>query len=133
MLAKNGCMAVSEGGKHADRPRRRSRVQDSEILHAVSKAAKADGVVVSGLELSQNPARIPWEEAELQKMLGNINITHGIHYRCTEYGGVAGSKHNDYVKGANIAAFKKSRRRDASLRCRLASASSSLIFTFQRV
>jgi glutamate dehydrogenase (NADP+) len=30
-----------------------------------------------------------------------------IYPRCAEYGGVAGSKHIDYVKGANIAGFKK--------------------------
>jgi len=118
-------------GHHADRPRRRSRVQGSEILYALSKTAKADGVAVSGPEMSQNSARIPWKEAELQKMLGNI--MHGIHHRCAEYDGIAGSKHIDYVKGANIAGFKKSRRRDASLRRRIASASSSLIFSFRRV
>jgi glutamate dehydrogenase (NADP+) len=31
----------------------------------------------------------------------------GIHERCVEYGGAAGSDHIDYVKGANIAGFVK--------------------------
>jgi glutamate dehydrogenase (NADP+) len=32
---------------------------------------------------------------------------HDIHARCVEYGGTAGAKHIDYVRGANIAGFKK--------------------------
>jgi glutamate dehydrogenase (NADP+) len=35
------------------------------------------------------------------------DIMNGIHDRCAEYGGVASGKHIDYVKGANIAGFKK--------------------------
>jgi glutamate dehydrogenase (NADP+) len=31
----------------------------------------------------------------------------GIHTSCLEYGGRPGSKIPDYVKGANIAGFKK--------------------------
>jgi glutamate dehydrogenase (NADP+) len=31
----------------------------------------------------------------------------GIHERCAEYGGKPGSKVIDYVRGANIAGFKK--------------------------
>ena len=31
----------------------------------------------------------------------------GIHSRCIEYGGSAGTDHIDYVRGANIAGFKK--------------------------
>ena len=32
---------------------------------------------------------------------------HGIHASCVEYGGSPGTKHIDYVRGANIAGFKK--------------------------
>jgi glutamate dehydrogenase (NADP+) len=31
----------------------------------------------------------------------------GIHDRCAEYGGKAGTDRIDYVRGANIAGFKK--------------------------
>jgi glutamate dehydrogenase (NADP+) len=62
-------------------------------------------VAVSGLEMSQNSARIYWKEEELQRLL--VDIMEGIHARCTEYGGRAGTKTIDYVKGANIAGFKK--------------------------
>lgn len=104
-LIKNGCIAVSEGanmptdldGVHA--------FKAAKILFAPGKAANAGGVAVSGLEMSQNSARISWSEAELRKLLQET--MQGIHDRCVQYGGTADSKHIDYVKGANIAGFKK--------------------------
>jgi glutamate dehydrogenase (NADP+) len=77
----------------------------AQILYAPGKAANAGGVAVSGLEMSQNSARIAWKEADLQQLLKDIMA--GIHERCAEHGGKAGSKHIDYVRGANIAGFKK--------------------------
>ena len=105
LLVKNGCIAVSEG---ANMPTDLDGVhvfKKAGILYAPGKAANAGGVAVSGLEMSQNSARIAWKEEELQKLLKDIML--GIHNRCAEYGGKAGSKHIDYVKGANIAGFKK--------------------------
>jgi glutamate dehydrogenase (NADP+) len=55
--------------------------------------------------MSQNAARISWKEPELQQLL--TEVMSGIHDRCVEYGGTAGSDHIDYRRGANIAAFKK--------------------------
>jgi len=104
-LVKNGCKAVSEG---ANMPTDLDGVhvfKKAGILYAPGKAANAGGVAVSGLEMSQNSARISWKEAELQQLLKDIMA--GIHSRCAEYGGKAGTKHIDYVKGANIAGFKK--------------------------
>ena len=43
--------------------------------------------------------------AQLQRLLQDIMS--GIHSSCLEYGGRPGSKIPDYVKGANIAGFKK--------------------------
>jgi glutamate dehydrogenase (NADP+) len=64
---------------------------------------------MSGLEMSQNSARIAWGEAELQGKLRDL--MQGIHDRCLQYGvedgDPDGSGHCDYVKGANIAGFKK--------------------------
>ncbi|HEX8444735.1 MAG TPA: NADP-specific glutamate dehydrogenase [Allosphingosinicella sp.] len=105
LLVKNGCMAVSEG---ANMPTDLDGVhvfKKAQILYAPGKAANAGGVAVSGLEMSQNSARISWKEAELQQLLKDI--MHGIHERCAEYGGRAGTNHIDYVRGANIAGFKK--------------------------
>jgi glutamate dehydrogenase (NADP+) len=104
MLIANGCMAVSEG---ANMPTDLAGVhvfKDARILFAPGKAANAGGVAVSGLEMSQNSARISWKEDELQRLL--LDIMEGIHSRCLEYGTDA-TGHCDYVKGANIAGFKK--------------------------
>ena len=79
--------------------------QEARILYAPSKAANAGGVAVSGLEMSQNSARITWKEEELQALLRNI--MQDIHEKCVEHGRVQGSDYVDYVKGANIAGFKK--------------------------
>lgn len=104
-LVRNGCIAVSEG---ANMPTDLDGVhifKKAQILYAPGKAANAGGVAVSGLEMSQNSARISWKEAELQQLLKDIMS--GIHERCAEYGGKAGTHHIDYVRGANIAGFKK--------------------------
>ena len=104
-LVANGCIAVAEGanmptdidGVHA--------FKAAKILYAPGKASNAGGVAVSGLEMSQNSARIFWKRDEVDKLL--TDIMEGIHDRCVEYGGQAGSDHIDYVRGANIAGFKK--------------------------
>jgi glutamate dehydrogenase (NADP+) len=104
-LVANGCTAVSEG---ANMPTDLDGVRvfkEASILYAPGKAANAGGVAVSGLEMSQNSARISWKEAELQQLLRDI--MDGIHERCLEYGRRAGSDTVDYVRGANIAGFKK--------------------------
>jgi glutamate dehydrogenase (NADP+) len=105
MLVANGCIAVSEG---ANMPTDLDGVRvfkQAQILYAPGKAANAGGVAVSGLEMSQNSARMSWKEANLQEQL--VDIMHDIHARCLEYGGTAGAKYIDYVRGANIAGFKK--------------------------
>ena len=78
--------------------------QEAKILFAPSKAANAGGVAVSGLEMSQNSARISWKEEELQQLLRDI--MQGIHDQCREYGEEPGGYIN-YLKGANIAGFIK--------------------------
>jgi glutamate dehydrogenase (NADP+) len=105
MLVGNGCKAVSEG---ANMPTDLDGVhifREAKILYAPGKAANAGGVAVSGLEMSQNSTRMSWKEEELQKHL--VDIMLDIHARCAEYGGAPGSRHIDYVRGANIAGFKK--------------------------
>ncbi|ABF54476.1 NADP-specific glutamate dehydrogenase [Sphingopyxis alaskensis] len=103
-LVRNGCIAVSEG---ANMPTNLDGVhvfKDARIMFAPGKAANAGGVAVSGLEMSQNSARRAWSEGELQQMLKDI--MDGIHARCLTYGD-QGNGYIDYVKGANIAGFKK--------------------------
>jgi glutamate dehydrogenase (NADP+) len=106
MLVANGCKAVSEGANMPTDLEGVHVFKDARILYAPGKAANAGGVAVSGLEMSQNSARISWKEEELQRLL--VDIMQGIHNRCVEYGGVAGGgSYIDYVRGANIAGFKK--------------------------
>lgn len=104
-LVKNGCIALSEGANMPTDLEGVHAFKDAKILFAPGKAANAGGVGVSALEMSQNSARLSWTEEQLEKQLHDIMV--GIHNNCVEYGGSAGSDHVDYVKGANIAGFKK--------------------------
>ena len=54
--------------------------------------------------MSQNSGRCAWKEAKLQQMLKDI--MDNIHKSCQTYGDQGGG-YIDYVKGANIAGFKK--------------------------
>jgi glutamate dehydrogenase (NADP+) len=103
-LIKNGCKAVSEG---ANMPVDLDGVhvfKEAGICYAPGKAANAGGVAVSGLEMSQNSARLSWTDELLQQQLKDI--MKGIHDSCAEYGS-KGDGTIDYVKGANIAGFVK--------------------------
>ena len=104
LLVANGCIAVAEGANMPTNLEGAHVFRDAKILFAPGKAANAGGVAVSGLEMSQNSARISWKEDQLQQLL--VDIMDGIHARCMEYGQQSGG-HCDYVKGANIAGFKK--------------------------
>ncbi len=103
-MIANGIRAVSEG---ANMPTVQEGIHDfvnAKVLFAPSKAANAGGVAISGLEMSQNSARITWKEEELQKLLKDI--MEDIHESCVEYG-QTDDGYIDYVKGANIAGFIK--------------------------
>ncbi len=103
-LVANGCIAVAEGANMPSTLEATHVFKDAKIMFAPGKAANAGGVAVSGLEMSQNSERRAWKEEELQKML--LDIMQGIHSRCIAYGD-EGDGYVDYVKGANIAGFKK--------------------------
>mgnify|MGYP003631420593 CR=1 FL=1 len=102
-LVKNGCIAVSEG---ANMPTEEAGVAvflAAGVAFAPSKAANAGGVAMSGLEMSQNSARISWAEVDLNKQLREIMKK--IHDTCVLYG--REGDHINYVKGANIGGFIK--------------------------
>ncbi len=103
-LVANGCIAVSEGANMPTDLEGVHVFKDAKIMFAPGKAANAGGVAVSGLEMSQNSERRSWKEDELQQMLKDIMS--GIHSSCLTYGDRGGG-YIDYVKGANIAGFKK--------------------------
>ncbi len=103
-LIKNGCIGVSEGANMPTEKEGIHAYQEAKILFAPSKAANAGGVAVSGLEMSQNSARLSWTEDELQKLL--CDTMKGIHDKCVQYGRESDDYVN-YLKGANIAGFVK--------------------------
>ncbi len=103
-LLKNGCIAVSEGANMPTAQNAMDLFLEAKILFAPSKAANAGGVAVSGLEMSQNSARISWKEEELQALLRQI--MQKIHKQCEQYGRESDTYVN-YVKGANISGFVK--------------------------
>jgi len=105
VLIANGCIGVAE---RANMPTNLDGVhafKAAKVLYGPGKAANAGVVAVSGLEMSQNSARLSWTESELQRLLEET--MQGIHDRCKEYGVTDDGTHVDYVKGANIAGFVK--------------------------
>ena len=107
-LVNNGCMAVSEGANMPTTLDGCKVFHDAKMMYGPGKAANAGGVAVSGLEMSQNAERISWNNERLGDML--TELMEGIHEKCVEYGEAGtkdGQPYVDYVKGANIAGFKK--------------------------
>ena len=101
-LIKNGVKSVAEA---ANMPCEQAGVDafvDAGVMFGPAKAVNAGGVGVSGLEMSQNSARIAWDEAELRKLLENM--MKDIHDSCVQYG-ESKSGPVDYLAGANIAGF----------------------------
>ena len=103
-LVDNGVLAVAEG---ANMPSTAAAVKlflSNRVLFAPGKAANAGGVAVSGLEQSQNALRISWPRHEVDERLRNI--MRDIHDKCRAEG-TDDSGFVNYVRGANIAGFRK--------------------------
>ena len=79
-------------------------LMDKGLIVGPSKAVNAGGVAVSGLEMSQNSARLTWKPEEVDNMLQNIMIN--IHAASTKAAEESGLGYN-LVAGANLAGFKK--------------------------
>ncbi len=102
-LVDNGCRLISEGANMPTTNAGATLFEGAHALFAPGKAANAGGVSISGLEMSQNSMRISWSRDEVDRQLQEI--MRRIHEQCVEYGTVNGRV--DYVKGANVAGFKK--------------------------
>ena len=103
-LVKNGVKCVAEG---ANMPSTLAAVEvflAAKIMFGPGKAANAGGVATSGLEMTQNAERLPWERFEVDARLHLIMSD--IHTNCVRYGERDGGYVN-YVDGANIAGFVK--------------------------
>jgi len=104
ILIENGCHGVSEGSNMGSDANAIAAYRDARIFYGPAKAANAGGVAVSGLEMTQNSIRMSWTREELNDHRGDI--MRGIHDRCVECGTVS-DDYVDYLKGANIAGFRK--------------------------
>lgn len=104
-MVSNSVIAVSEGANMPTTLEGVDVFHDAHIMYAPGKAANAGGVAVSGLEMSQNAERVSWDTERLGDLLQNI--MRGIHEKCAEHGGGENGNYVNYVKGANIAGFKK--------------------------
>ncbi len=104
-MVKNGVFVISEGANMPTTPEGVEVFLDGKVLFGPGKAANAGGVSVSGLEMSQNSLRLFWTRQEVDERLRGIMAA--IHEQCMMYGYDEKSNYCNYVKGANVAGFKK--------------------------
>jgi glutamate dehydrogenase (NADP+) len=103
-LLKNGIQLVAEGANMPSTLEATKLFLEAKILYGPAKAANAGGVATSGLEMSQNSARISWTREEVDAKLHKIMTS--IHRNCYETAEKYGTPGN-LVNGANIAGFMK--------------------------
>ena len=103
-LIDHGVIAVCEGANMPTTPDAIALLQKHNILYAPGKASNAGGVATSGLEMSQNSARLSWTFEEVDAKLKDImeNIFKTVDETAKEYG-----MPDNYMAGANIAGFIK--------------------------
>jgi glutamate dehydrogenase (NADP+) len=103
-LIGNGVLCVAEGANMPSTIEAAKAFEKAGVLYAPGKASNAGGVATSGLEMSQNAARLSWPAEEVDARL--LQIMQGIHAACLKYG-----KREDgtvsYIDGANVAGFVK--------------------------
>lgn len=103
-LIANGCKYVVETSNMGCTADAVIALQKAKVLFAPGKAANAGGVATSGLEMSQNSMKLSWPMEEVDARLKHIMVA--IHEAGLKYGKRADG-YIDYVKGSNIAGFKK--------------------------
>lgn len=104
VLVNNNCRCVSEGANMPSTPEAIEIFQKNNILFAPGKAANAGGVATSGLEMSQSAIRMSWTAEEVdQKLKGIMSNIHEVSRETAKEFG----EPDNYVMGANIAAFRK--------------------------
>lgn len=103
-MVKNGVVAVGEGANMPCTKEATDYFLANGVLVAPAKAANAGGVATSAIEMSQNSMRFYYTFEEVDKKLDRImtNIFKSCKEAAEDYG-----LGNNYVAGANIAAFSK--------------------------
>ena len=104
MLLKNGVKYVIEVSNMGCTLEAIEKFHKARIPFAPGKAANAGGVAVSGLEMSQNAEHLKWSREDVDKQLHTI--MKNIFDACVKEGKEKDGYVN-YVKGANIAGFRK--------------------------
>lgn len=104
IIVENGAIAVGEGANMPTTTDAINYFLEKGILFAPGKAANAGGVATSALEMVQNSMRFFWSYEEVDQKLDIIMSK--IFARCKAAAYEYGYKDN-YVAGANIAAFRK--------------------------
>lgn len=103
-LVSNGCRYVVETSNMGIAAPAMDYLIEHEIPLAPGKAANAGGVAASCLEMSQNAQHLYWTREEVDSRLRHI--MHEIHGACVK-DGTESDGYVNYVKGANIAGFRK--------------------------
>jgi glutamate dehydrogenase (NADP+) len=102
-LIDNGCSVVVEGANLPLTGEAASAVREAGLLYAPGMAANLGGVAMSGLELSQNAARLGRSHDDLSDSLHRI--MRDAHEACLAHGETDGGV--DYRHGAHVAGFRK--------------------------
>ena len=103
-LVANGVKAVGEGANMPTTIEATEYFQANGVAFMPGKAANAGGVLVSGLEMSQNAEHLSWTFEEVDGKLEQLmrGMFHNVDDTAKEYG-----EEGNFVMGANIAGFLK--------------------------
>ncbi|WP_297182296.1 NADP-specific glutamate dehydrogenase [uncultured Enorma sp.] len=103
-LVANGCKVVGEGANMPTTPDATIYLMENGVAFMPGKAANAGGVLVSGLEMSQNAEHLSWTFEEVDGKLESLmrGMFHNVDDTARAYG-----HEGNFVMGANIAGFTK--------------------------
>ena len=103
-LVANSVKAVGEGANMPTTIEATEYFQEHGVAFMPGKAANAGGVLVSGLEMSQNAEHLSWTFEEVDGKLEQLmrGMFHNVADTAKEYG-----HEGNFVMGANIAGFLK--------------------------
>ena len=103
-LVANGVKVVGEGANMPTTIDATEYFQANGVAFMPGKAANAGGVLVSGLEMSQNAEHLSWTFEEVDGKLEQLmrGMFHNVDETAKKYG-----HDGNFVMGANIAGFEK--------------------------
>ena len=104
LLLEDAQALVGEGANMPTTIEATTYFQENGVAFMPGKAANAGGVLVSGLEMSQNAEHLSWTFEEVDGKLEQLmrGMFHNVDDTAKEYG-----QEGNFVMGANIAGFLK--------------------------